>query len=69
MELVILFVFGLFCITAGYCAGSARARWLHWKTGKLIKKMEQTQSSLEQLQQDIGRTLEENGILEDGEIK
>ena len=65
MEIVILFVFGAFCISFGYLFGSARAEWLHYRVGKLVKKMEQTQFALEQLQNDIECTLSENGYLEE----
>ena len=67
MELVKLFVFGAVCISFGYLFGSVKAYWLHWQTGKLVKKMEQTQFALEQLQSDIECTLSENGFFEEEE--
>ncbi len=67
MEILKLFVFGAVCICFGYAFGSAKAHWLHWQTGRLIKKLEQTRFALEQLQYDIDCTLEENGCLEEEE--
>ena len=64
MEVLTLFVFGAVCVCFGYLFGSVRAIWLHWQTGKLVKKLEKTQLALEQLQSDIECTLSENGFFE-----
>ena len=67
MELIILGLFGMFCIVIGYVIGMARAQWLHWKTGKLMREIDRTKSDLLQLQYEIHSTLEASGYLEDGE--
>lgn len=66
-ELIILGLFGMFCIVIGYVAGAARAQWLHWKTGRLMKELDRTKSDLLQLQCEIHSTLETSGLLEDDE--
>ena len=67
MELIILGLFGLFCIIIGYIVGAAKAQWLHWQTGKLMKEMDRAKSDLLQLQSEIHNALEASGYLEDEE--
>ena len=66
-ELMVLGIFGAFCLVIGYCVGSAKAQWLHWRTGRILKDMERTKRSLESLRQDIYCILKENDMLKDGE--
>ena len=63
MKLLLLCLFGAICITIGFCVGSARAEWLHWRTKRLLKDIDKAQSSLEKLRYEIDCTLEENGII------
>ena len=65
MELIILCLFGMFCIIIGYIAGMAKAQWLHWQTGKLMRELDRTKSDLLQLQSEIHNALEASGYPEE----
>ncbi len=59
--IVIMGLFGAFCLTIGYVVGSIHANIIKQETLRLLKKTEKAQKQLELLHEEIVRELIENG--------
>ena len=57
-------IFGAVCLVFGYCAGSAKAYWIHLRSQQLFREMEKSREAIESLKKEINEYIEDGGVIE-----